>query len=469
MAPAGVDVTFGRIPFNISLVGATLAIAKQWPGQLSTAATIFRMIEEIGKYRVVRELGKGATSAVYLAHDPFRDKQVAIKLVKTGADNRLSKRYQKLFLAEAALAGKLQHPHIVEIYDAVIEKEQSYIVMEFIDGQTLEPFVKLDKLLSIQRTVQVVFKCCLALDYAFKNGVIHRDIKPANIMMTANDEVKISDFGLALNVGYKESDSTQISGVGSPAFMSPEQVKGHPLNHQTDLYSLGVVLYQLMTGRLPYRAKNSAGLIYKIINQDPLPPSSVRPEIPKQLDQIVLKALAKDLYNRYRSGGEFGADLSSCIFQIQDDDFDRVKQDSEKFGTLRNLDFFRFFDDVEIWEVLRITTWEDSWADEVLITEDEEATWFGIIAKGTAKVTKQGHSITTLEAGQCIGEMAYLNSGEQVRSATVIAVTKVTVVKVNNSALSIASEECQASFNKAFLQVLVERLTDTNRLLIAPS
>jgi len=427
------------------------------------------MIEEIGKYRVIRELGKGATSAVYLARDPFKDHQVAIKLVKAGYGSKLSRRYQKLFMAESALAGKLHHPHIVEIYDAVIEKNQSYIVMEYVDGHTLEMYCKLDKLLSIQRVVQVVFKCCLALDYAFKEGVIHRDIKPANIMLKGQDEVKISDFGLALNVGYKESDSTQISGVGSPAFMSPEQVKGHPLNHQTDLYSLGVVLYQLLTGRLPYRAKNSAGLIYKIVNQDPLPPSHIRPDIPKQLDVIVMKALAKDLYSRYRSGGEFGQDLSNVIYQIQDDDFDKIKQDSEKFGTLRELDFFHNFDDVELWEVLRITTWEAIEADEVLINEDDAATWFGILAAGRVKVTKQGRQITILDAGQCIGEMAYLNNSEPVRSATVIAMEKVQLIKVNNSALAIASEECQASFNKAFLQVLVERLAETNRLLIAPS
>jgi eukaryotic-like serine/threonine-protein kinase len=427
------------------------------------------MIEEIGKYRVVRELGKGATSAVYLARDPFKDHVVAIKLVKAGGDTKLSRRYQKLFMAESALAGKLHHPHIVEIYDAVIEKNQSYIVMEFVDGQTLEINCKLDKLLSIQRTVQVVFKCCLALDYAYKEGVIHRDIKPANIMLKGRDEVKISDFGLALNVGYKESDSTQISGVGSPAFMSPEQVKGHPLNHQTDLYSLGVVLYQLLTGRLPYRAKNSAGLIYKIVNQDPLPPSHVRPDIPKQLDLIVMKALAKDLYSRYRSGGEFGQDLSNVIYQIQGDEEYKIKEDSEKFGTLRELDFFRDFDDVELWEVLRITTWETIEADELLINEDDAATWFGIIAAGRLKVTKQGRQITILDAGQCVGEMAYLNTAEPVRSASVIAMETVQLIKVNNSALAIASEECQASFNKAFLQVLVERLAETNRLLIAPS
>jgi non-specific serine/threonine protein kinase len=427
------------------------------------------MIEEIGKYRVVRELGKGATSAVYLARDPFKDELVAIKLVKTGNDSKLSRRYQKLFLAEAALAGKLNHPHIVKIHDAVIEKEQSYIVMEYVDGQTLEPHCKLDKLLSQQRVVQIVFKCGLALDYAFKNGVIHRDIKPANIMLTDKDDVKISDFGLALNVGYKESDSTQITGIGSPAYMSPEQVKGHPLNHQTDLYSLGVVLYQLLTGRLPFRAKNSAGLIYKIVNQDPIAPSQVRPDIPAQLDQIVLKSLAKDLFSRYRSGGEFSQDLSSVIYQIQDDAYDTRQQDSEKFRVLRSLNFFRDFDDVELWEVLHITSWDIVLSDEVIINEDEEANWFGILAKGRLKVTKQGTTITTLDAGQCVGEMAYLNVELPKRSATVIAASDCELIKINNSALAIASEECQASFNKAFLRVLVERLAATNRLLLAPS
>jgi len=203
----------------------------------------------IGKYPVLRELGRGATSVVYLCNDPFYSRNVAVKVVMPDAfqDADRGKLYRKLFVTEASLAGKLQHPHICQIYDAVADDKLHYIVMEFVDGGTLERHGDAQDLLPIDRVVEIVFKCTRALDFAHKMGITHRDLKPANILYTGETDVKISDFGAAL---IASGDVTQVSAIGSPAYMSPEQVKEHALNHQTDIYSLGVVLYQLLAGEI---------------------------------------------------------------------------------------------------------------------------------------------------------------------------------------------------------------------------
>jgi serine/threonine protein kinase len=190
-------------------------------------------------------------------------------------DPERGKLYRKLFVTEASLAGKLQHPHICQIYDAVADDALHYIVMEYVDGGTLEKFCTPEHLLPSDKAVEIVFKCTRALEFAHKMGITHRDIKPANMLYTGETDVKVTDFGAAL---ISSGDSTQISAIGSPAYMSPQQVKEHPLDHRTDIYSMGVVMYHLLAGRLPFQASNNFSLIYQITNVEPPPPSSFRPE-----------------------------------------------------------------------------------------------------------------------------------------------------------------------------------------------
>jgi len=228
-------------------------------------------LKQIGKYPVARKLGEGATSEVWLCNDPFNLRDVAVKVAFTESfsDPTRGKVYRKLFLTEAKLAGKLQHPHICQIYDAVAEDTLHYLVMEYVDGGTLEKYCQPDALLPVERVVEIVFKCTRALEFAHKQGVTHRDIKPANILHTGETDVKITDFGAAL---LASGDTTQVAGVGSPAYMSPEQVKDHPLDHRTDIYSMGVVMYHLLTGRLPFSAENNFTLIYQIATSIPCRP-----------------------------------------------------------------------------------------------------------------------------------------------------------------------------------------------------
>lgn len=417
-------------------------------------------IETIGKYRVIRELGRGATATVYLAEAPGQSDPVAVKLVRfTGGaeEAQWTRRLKKLFATEGAMARKLDHPNIIRIHDTVLEEEQAYIVMEYVTGRELSNFCSFNKLLPLYRVVGIVFKCCLALDYAFKQGVIHRDIKPANILIDDDDNVKIMDFGLALNIAKKsESDSTFIMGVGSPAYMSPEQIKGYPLNQKTDLYSLGVVLFNLLTGRLPFRAANTAQLVYKIVNADPPMPSQINPNVPASMDNIIRRALEKDLYSRYRNGAEMAQDLSAVRFQVVDDNW--VALDTSRLDVLKQLEFFRGFEEVELWEVLRISTWREVPADVLLMREGDEETGFGIIIEGEVEVSVDDRAICRLGVGEVVGEMAYLNPDAPRRCASIVTLTPIVYLDINNSALALATEECFQRFQKKLVATAVRRL-----------
>ena len=417
--------------------------------------------QQIGKYPVERRLGEGATSEVYLCHDPFAERDVAVKVVSTELfnDPERGKLYKKLFVTEASLAGKLQHPHICQIHDAVADDSLHYIVMEFVDGGTLEKFCVPENLLPIDRAVEIVFKCTRALEFAHKMGITHRDIKPANILYAGETDVKVTDFGAAL---IATGESTQISAIGSPAYMSPQQVKEHPLDHRTDIYSMGVVMYHLLTGRLPFQASNNFSLIYQITNVEPPPPSSYRPEIPRALDDIVRRAMAKDLEIRYAEWEDFSLDLAAVSRGEPAVARGQQFADSDKFESLKKLPFFEKFSDAEIWEVARISSWRGAQAGEVLMKEGESGTYFCILAEGQIKVTKKTKLLNVLHAGECFGEMAYLQKFGQVRGADVTVMTDAKIVSVPTDKLAQASDACRHHFDRAFMEILVERLTMAN-------
>lgn len=442
--------------------------------------------ERIGKYEVRARLGAGSTATVYRAVDPFNQREVAIKLLHAEVlqDQERGKQYQRMLQNEASLAGRLQHPHIVQILDAVIEAAASYIVMEYVPGTTLEPYTRADRLLPVAKVVEIIFKCSRALDYAYSQGVIHRDIKPANILLlqaaesvdaAANADIKLSDFGAAL---MPQSEHTQVQGVGSPAYMSPQQVQEQPLDQQTDIYSLGVVMYQLLTGQLPFKASNNAVMLQQILQSTPVAPSSLRPEIPAAVDEIVRKAMARDTTARYASWSEFAQALAQVFrHQRQSAAQPAAPQfpDSEKFETLRALSFFQTFSAVEIWEVVRLARWQEVAAETLIMRDGEAGDSCCFLVSGELDVRKQGQLLGRLKAGACFGEMALIASGfepglntEHIqpaatqRTADVISCSTATLISIPRSALMQASEACRLHFYQAFLRVLSERLVTAN-------
>ena len=419
-------------------------------------------MNRIGKYELVRVIGHGATATVYLGRDPFAQRDVAIKVASPDIlkNAERGKLYTHLFLNEASLVGKLAHPHIVQIYDAVVAEDLCYIVMEHVEGGTLEEYTIPGKLLPIERVVEIVFKCTRALEFAHRLGITHRDIKPANILYAGNDansgEIKISDFGAAI---VDVPERTLVSGIGSPAYMSPQQVREQPLDHRTDIYSLGVVMYQLLTGNLPFQASTSYNVIYQIIHKDPPRPSSVRGDVPPVLDAIVARAMHKEVQQRYQTWESFAHELAQA-FRNRQLITDRIAfAESEKFDILNELAFFNDFSEVEIWEILRFSHWDNVEPEAIIMREGDLGDFFCFLVEGELKVVKNGHMLNLLTAGECFGEMAVVGKGPHARGADVIALTNAKIVTVDGNALRQATEGCRMHFYQAFLEVLNNRLS----------
>jgi tRNA A-37 threonylcarbamoyl transferase component Bud32 len=420
-------------------------------------------VDHVANYPVLRKLGEGATSEVFLCQDPFRNREVAVKRIFPEAlrDPVKGRLFRKLFFTEASLAGKLEHPHIAQIYDAGIGEDSGYIVMEYVSGGTMDRFCAPENLLPLEQVVDIIFKCTRALAYAHMQGVTHRDIKPGNILYAGSPvDVRISDFGLALNVG---AETTQITGVGSPAYMSPEQIREELVDHRTDLYSLGVVMYQLLTGVLPFRGQNKYTIIYQITSQDPPPPSQYRKEVPAALDRIVRRAMHKDSTKRYHSGDELAQELLQALHSAE---VPRTEfGDAEKFAALRAMKFFAQFADPELWEVVEIGEWQRVAAGTALLREGERGEFFCILVEGEMRVTKNKNLLSVLGAGEAFGEMAYLSQAGHERGATVTASRDSRIVLVRVADLEQASAACRAKFDRAFVGVLVERLNLANTRL----
>ncbi|MEW6512912.1 MAG: serine/threonine-protein kinase [Pseudomonadota bacterium] len=427
-----------------------------------------------GKYEIFRLLGEGATASVYLCFDPFTEREVAVKRVfpEILKDSKRGKQFRHLLMNEASLAGKLVHPHIVQIFDAVIGEDESYIVMEYVPGGTLEPYCAPESLLPLERVVEIIFKCTHALEYANRLGITHRDIKPANILLAQtpgpsgypDGEIKISDFGACIQTS-SEQTQTQVSGVGSPAFMSPQQLREEVLNHQTDMYSLGVVMFQLLTGRLPFQASSNYGMIYQICNIDPPLPSAFRSDLPPALDAIVRRAMQKELEDRYTTWQEFAHDLAQAFRNQGLMARQQEVPDSEKFETLRSMHFFDEFSDVEIWEIVRFARWELAVAGTRLMRDGDPGDYLIFLIEGTVQISKEDRPLGQLGAGEVIGEIAVIDRRHPRRVADVIALSDTRFVVINGQSLRQASDACRMHFYQGFLLVLSKRLARTNVLL----
>jgi tRNA A-37 threonylcarbamoyl transferase component Bud32 len=422
-------------------------------------------LDQVANYPVVRKLGEGATSEVFLCNDPFRGREVAVKRIFPEAlrDPVRGRLFRKLFFTEASLAGKLQHPHIAQIFDAGIGEDSGYIVMEYVPGGTMERFCAPENLLPIEQVLEIAFKCARALAFAHSQGVTHRDIKPGNILYASGPaDVRIGDFGLAMNRG---AETTQVTGVGSPAYMSPEQIRDELVDYRTDLYSLGVVMYQMLSGRLPYRGTNKFSIIFQITQYDPPPPSSLRPEVPQSLDRIVRRAMQKDATQRYQSGDELAEDLIEALRAGLGAGRREEFGDADKFVALRNMAFFGPFADPELWEVIAIAQWERVPAGTAVMREGEPGDFFCLVIQGEMHVTKNHKLISTLGAGECFGEMAYLSLGGHERGASVTAARDSRIMRVKVADLRKSSADCRSKFDRAFIGILVERLNLANTRL----
>jgi serine/threonine protein kinase len=272
--------------------------------------------KKLGRFEIVREIGRGAMGQVLLAHDPKIDRQVALKtlVASPAVSEEEARETSQRFLREAQAAGRLLHPHIVTIFDVGEDAGLSFIAMEYIDGTTLERHARADSLLPPARLLELMAQAAGALDYAHQAKVIHRDIKPANLMVQEDGSLKVTDFGLAKN----PSASLTQAGVllGTPSYMSPEQIQGKDLDGRSDLFSLGVVLYELLTGVRPFEADSISTIIYRVLYEDPRPATAHNPALPPAVHAVLERALAKDQARRYATGAALVADLRKAFSDL---------------------------------------------------------------------------------------------------------------------------------------------------------
>lgn len=267
----------------------------------------------LGRYHVEREIGKGAMGSVYLGRDPKISRVVAIKTMALSQEFEADEldQVKQRFFREAETAGRLTHPGIVTIYDAGEEQDLAYIAMEFLKGTDLTRYISKDKLLPIEKVLDIIRRAAESLDYAHGSNVVHRDIKPANIMWDPDtDSMKITDFGIARITDSSKTRTGMI--LGTPSYMSPEQLAGKKISGQSDLFSLGVMMYQLVTGELPFQADSMATLMYKITNEAHIPPDTIKADVPRCICVIISRALEKDTGKRYKTGMQMAEDIGKC-------------------------------------------------------------------------------------------------------------------------------------------------------------
>ena len=278
-------------------------------------ALFSRMLTQVGKYQIVEKIGVGGFGTVYKGRDPFIKRLVAIKTCQSDEEE-----IKKRFFREAEFAGNLHHPNVTTIYDfGVTEEGTPYIVQEFLTGEDLDKLIKKSAPLSLRRKVQILVDVCEGLGYAHAAGIIHRDIKPSNIRILDDGTVKIMDFGIAKSL-ISPSTLTQTGiTLGTASYLAPEQIRGETLDARTDIFSLGVVAYEIVTGKKPFTGDHISTVLYKIMNETPPRAGETDPAVPPSLDQVIYHALEKDRGKRYASCGELKKDLAGALRSIPDD------------------------------------------------------------------------------------------------------------------------------------------------------
>ncbi len=410
---------------------------------------------KIGKYVIVNQIGKGSTGTVYLSHDPYYRRDVAIKVydITEHTDTRHTRISRKMFYNEAHMVGLLQHPNLMPIYDAGQIDGKYYVVTEYIQGgRTLVAYCRPDNLLRIDDIVEIIYKCAKALDYSHSRGVIHRDIKPSNIMLTMDNDVRIIDFGIAICADTEHSTFNGLA--GSPSYMSPEQVQFEPVGTASDLYSLGAVMYELLTGFRPFRAERLTDMLDQIIRKAPPSICLYRDDLPEELIEIVSQAMQKNPVNRCSSGNVMAATLIQ-VYQNLHSKYNSA-DNQRNFDLLRGLSFFHEFSQAEIWEVLRASDWHEHKDGEAIVREGEIEDRFYIIVAGQCNVEVNGKKLGVLASGDCFGETSYLSGAK--RLASITSDGPITILTVSATLLEQVSQACQLRFNQVFLRSLISRL-----------
>ncbi len=418
-------------------------------GGSTNGRNLFAGLQDIriaGRYEIISKLGHGASGTVYQVMDHYIKRQVAVKVSKPHPG---SSRDQ--FLVEAQSAGQLNHPNIVSVYDAIVHGDYCYLTMEYVEGANLERFCHRDHLLPMRKVVEIMLSLCNALGYAHSKGVLHKDIKPSNIMLDKFDVLKVTDFGVA-----QLPQRTVPFGIfGTPGYMSPEQLRDEPLTSASDIFSLGCVFYELLTGVKAFPGETSFSVIYRVINDEPALLLDIRPDLTEVLEKVTKKTLAKDVAKRYPSCLDLAYDLRVALRGLSQASNDEKVTSFVDF--IRLLPFFRDFSKEQIEGLLSASDIVRIPKGKFILAEGDINDTFYIILSGRARVVREGCEIGFVEAGECLGEMACI--GGQPRVADVVADVDCILMKTSAFLLDKSHESIRLLLYKTFATTLVQRLS----------
>jgi serine/threonine-protein kinase len=408
--------------------------------------TALKDLKTIARYEIVRKLGEGSSGVVYLGMDPYIKRHVAIKISQSTSNRALER-----FFTEAQSAGRLNHPNLVAIYDIGMQDDLCYITMEYVDGTTLEKYCRKDNLLPVSKAVEIIFNVCNAIDYAHKQDIIHRDIKPSNIMLSKSDIPIITDFGIA----QMTQQTSEVGVWGTPSYMSPEQLKEETIGSYSDVFSLGCVLYELLTGEIAFPGDNNFTIMYKVTNEEPTAITELRPDLPGMLDDIIKKALAKDPAKRYQTCMDLTYDLRVALRGFTETFLDGKVKDAVDY--VHHAPFFQNFTREQVKELITASSIVKFPKEKVIVAEGEIDDTFYILLNGNAKIRKNNQDIAFIGVGECFGEMAYISG--QARTATVVADTECILIKISATLMDKSPDDIQLLFYKNFAKTLVNRFS----------
>jgi len=422
--------------------------------------------DEIGRYTIGGKIGSGTCGVVHLALDNVLRREVAIKLSPIGEAHVSTGKVpgaQRAYQTEIVAAGRLSHPNIVTVYDAGQYEELNYLVMEAVDGVSLKQYGKGQSPLPVHRALEVIVECCRALDYSHAQDIIHRDIKPANITLGDDSSVKILDFGIAVGLSGEAGLSKKGPTLGTPNYMSPEQILGRDLGPSSDFYSLATVLFELLTSKQLFKAQKVKDLFRTVVNQVAPRLIDVKPDMPPELSEVIAKALEKKPEKRFQSGAEMADALSPFIerFRIIEQ---RPPAQQRFIKQLQTQHFFNTFSDVEIAQLLELVKVKTFTAGDLIINTGDVHRCLYVITQGVVKVTENQELIRVCSEGQCIGELGFIHGAPETKR--MLALTDVNVLEVSADSLSELPPKVHLHYYRVISDVLVARLATEGKLTL---
>ncbi len=427
----------------------------------------------LGRYLLLDRIGAGSVGVVYEGLDRNNNKSVAVKVMQdksvqfSDADNADWVQQRRRFFDEARACGRMRHRNILQIMDMGIEQGLCYIVTELVPkATTVGDLLATQKRFSARQAATLIHHLAGALDHMHQRRVVHLDIKPENILLPESNlisDLKLADFGIAHMAQTSGADNKPSEILGSPRYMSPEQLQGHEITPASDFFSLGVMAYEVLAGQHPFRASNIQSLCRKIISADPaIALIDINPDIPPMLLEVVNSCMSKDPAKRPASGRQIVEKLAPELFGLGEYD-GGTSSTSNLVDSMRNLDFFSEFDGEELDQIADICLIDEYSPGGDIIEEGTINDSFFVIINGDVLVRQGDTELGRLKAGHCFGEMGYLTSIK--RTATVLAVRKTTVIKFNVDLVSQLPQSTQLKFSRSFIRLLVNRLAQTTRQL----